>query len=153
VTNIGGIGEFVQQARKRKRLTQEQLADVTGLSVGYLGNLERGAVDRPKRPTLELLAAALDVSVNDLVVAAGMADPPTERDIEGEMRRIAALPTIEARMDALKLLSPVVFGLVEAWAIDLVRQAGQRRQEGNTPERPERRRGRSGLSADESSDQ
>jgi transcriptional regulator with XRE-family HTH domain len=145
VTNGSGIGEFVRNARKRLGLTQEDLSDRTGLSIGYLGNLERGVVDLPRRPTLEKLSAALDVSINDFVVASGVSDPPTERDVESEMRRIAALPTVEERMDELKRLSPAVYDLVEAWAMDLVRQAGkrqtgetQRRQRGAQPDHPTR---------------
>lgn len=152
---MGGLGQFMADARKRIRMpdgramSQEDLATATGLAPGTIGQIENGRTQRPERDTLEKIAAALGVSYNDLAVAAKMADPPTERDIEAEIRRLDSLPSIEAKMNALKVLSPTVFALVDSWALDLVRQAGQRRHEDNTPGRGSARRGRSEKPGDE----
>jgi tetratricopeptide (TPR) repeat protein/DNA-binding XRE family transcriptional regulator len=52
-------GALLRQARQAAGLTQEELADKTGLSVRTLGDLERGRTARPHRKSLELLAEAL----------------------------------------------------------------------------------------------
>lgn len=150
---MGNIGEFVAQARKRAKLTQGQLAEKTGLSIGYIGNLERGSVDRPKRPTLEALAAALDVSLNDLATEAGMSDPPSQRDIEAEMARLAALPTVQDRLDALSRLSPAVYDLVLAWSQELLVDAARHRQrEDNRPVPEHHKRDQEGKQSNGRSD-
>ena len=38
------IGTRIQQKRKEKKLTQEQLAEKLGVSVGYVSQMERGIV-------------------------------------------------------------------------------------------------------------
>lgn len=52
-------------ARARKRLTQQQLADLAGIAVGQVNRYEcRKAT--PKRTTQYILADALGISVSDL---------------------------------------------------------------------------------------
>jgi len=46
-------------------LTQEQLAEVTGISVEFVSNIERG-INAPSFDTLEKLAEVLNVSYVDL---------------------------------------------------------------------------------------
>ncbi len=137
---LTGIGEFVRQAREGwqpKKMTQEQLAERTGLSVGYIGNLERGMVERPYRDTLEKLATALDVSYNELAAAAGMMDSgteaPAEGDVETEIKRIRSLPTIDAKLDALKQLSPALYETVRDVVFALLDQARQPLDRSRTP--------------------
>jgi transcriptional regulator with XRE-family HTH domain len=94
-------------------MSQEALAAATGVSGATISHIESGKMRRPERDTLEALAAALGVSYNDLAYAAGYADPPAERDVESEMRRIATLPTTEERMSELKRSLPLVYEYVE----------------------------------------
>ncbi len=56
--------------RRHRGLTQAQLAETVGVNAGYLSQIETGR----KRPSLSLarsLSAALDVMMDDLVVAVG----------------------------------------------------------------------------------
>jgi transcriptional regulator with XRE-family HTH domain len=141
------LGTFVRDARLRLRMpngrpmSQEALAAKTGVSGATISHIESGKMRRPERETLEALAEALGLAYNDLAYAAGYADPPAERDVESEMRRIATLPTTEERMSELKRNLPLIYEYVVAWGYDLVRQAGerdtaeqQRRQSGTTPD-------------------
>ena len=59
------IGEKVREARKRKLLTQEQLADKAGVGVNTIIRIERNQVE-PHSRTIRKLAAALSVSPADL---------------------------------------------------------------------------------------
>jgi transcriptional regulator with XRE-family HTH domain len=54
-----GFGYLLRQHRRGSGLTQEQLADRSGLSVRAIGDLERGRVIRPLTRTVQLLADSL----------------------------------------------------------------------------------------------
>lgn len=58
------LGNRLKQIRKAAKLTQERLAEKTGLSVEYISRIERG-VAQPSFKTLELLAGALNVTTKD----------------------------------------------------------------------------------------
>jgi len=60
------IGEKVRVTRKRKLLTQEQLADKAGVGVNTIIRIERNQVE-PHSRTIRKLAAALGVSPADLI--------------------------------------------------------------------------------------
>lgn len=56
------FGKRLKQLRKERGITQEKLADMTGLSVESISNIERG-VFGPKFDNLEKIAAALEIDV------------------------------------------------------------------------------------------
>jgi transcriptional regulator with XRE-family HTH domain len=60
------VGRNLARARHEKRLTQEQLADRSGISQQYISGLERGRRN-PTILTLYLLAEAVGVSHTELV--------------------------------------------------------------------------------------
>lgn len=59
------FGKRLRQLRRERDLTQEQLAEVVGISVDMLSNIERG-VNAPSFETLEKLASVLRISVSTL---------------------------------------------------------------------------------------
>jgi len=56
------LGTLLRRYRGRRQLTQEQLAERAGLSVGAISRLERGVRRSPRVQTLYLLAGALRLS-------------------------------------------------------------------------------------------
>lgn len=58
------LGKRMNQVRKTAKLTQERLAEKTGLSVEYISRLERG-IAQPSLKTLTLMAKCLNVAVKD----------------------------------------------------------------------------------------
>jgi transcriptional regulator with XRE-family HTH domain len=60
------VGGNVRRIRQKKRLTQEQLAEISGFSQQYISGLEQGRRN-PTVVTLYELASALGVSHLDLV--------------------------------------------------------------------------------------
>ncbi|HYI44529.1 MAG TPA: helix-turn-helix transcriptional regulator [Actinomycetota bacterium] len=60
------FGKDLLSIRKAAGLTQEQVADRSGLHVNYIGGLERGERN-PTMVTLAALAAGLGCDVTDLV--------------------------------------------------------------------------------------
>jgi len=59
------FGRRIRVLRKRKGMTQEQLAEAADISVDFLSLMERG-VNAPSFATLERLADALGVPAKEL---------------------------------------------------------------------------------------
>lgn len=58
------LGGRIKMTRKAAELTQERLAEKTGLSVEYISRLERG-VAQPSFKTLAIIAESLNVTIKD----------------------------------------------------------------------------------------
>ncbi len=69
------IGELLRQFRSAASLSQEELAERSGLSVRGISDLERGARQAPRLETLRLLADALGLSDNDRAALLAAARP------------------------------------------------------------------------------
>ncbi len=59
------FGESFKKCRERKNLTQEQLAEITGLTVNYISSVERG-VTFPRYDKLIALFDALEISSDEV---------------------------------------------------------------------------------------
>jgi DNA-binding XRE family transcriptional regulator/CheY-like chemotaxis protein len=64
------MGARIKQIRKQKGLTQQQLAERTGMERSNIARIEAGR-HRPTLPTLERIADALEVPVVELILKAG----------------------------------------------------------------------------------
>src|SRR5438270_9882904 len=53
------FGEILRAHRMRLVLTQEEVADLSGVSVRHIRDLELGRIARPRRKTIDRLATAL----------------------------------------------------------------------------------------------
>jgi transcriptional regulator with XRE-family HTH domain len=60
------IGDRLRDLRKRKLLTQEQLADRSGVGIATIVRVERNQVE-PRGSTIRKLAEALNVEPEELV--------------------------------------------------------------------------------------
>ena len=65
--DYSGLGRRMRAMRKYFHLTQEQLAEIIGVSVQYIGNLERG-VSIPSVDMLMSVCYAFEVSPNYLLM-------------------------------------------------------------------------------------
>ncbi|HEY4716472.1 MAG TPA: helix-turn-helix transcriptional regulator [bacterium] len=63
---IQALGLNIRKFRKAKGLTQEQLAELAGISYKYLGEIERGETN-PSIGTLLVIAQGLNVSLNHII--------------------------------------------------------------------------------------
>lgn len=59
------LGYKIQELRKEKGMTQEDLAEKTGLSVRTIQRIESGEVD-PRNYTLHVIAEALEIEITEL---------------------------------------------------------------------------------------
>lgn len=62
-----GLGKQLQAARKKAGLTRQDLCHKAGLSYSTLAKIERGAIKSPSIFTIQSIAAALGVSLNELM--------------------------------------------------------------------------------------
>ncbi len=67
--NIKEMGKYIKHYRLQKALTQEKLADKTGLSLQYIGNIERGATTSSME-TIIKICYALNITPNQLFIPA-----------------------------------------------------------------------------------
>lgn len=72
------LGDRIRQLRDEAGLTQGQLASSSGVSQGYLSQLENGEVKNPSAAVLLRIAQAIGVEADDLFEAAGY---PTVRTL------------------------------------------------------------------------
>jgi transcriptional regulator with XRE-family HTH domain/tetratricopeptide (TPR) repeat protein len=92
------FGDRLRHDRLAAGLSQEELAERSGLSVRAISNLERGRVRRPRRDTAQRLASALSASGQDQRQAAGhgpwpaVAQLPADlADFTGRQREVGLL--------------------------------------------------------------
>ena len=64
--DYAAIGQRIKQARRRRGLTQERLAEALSVSVGYISQIERG-VTKISLDTLAAVSASLDCELAELV--------------------------------------------------------------------------------------
>ncbi len=61
------FGQRIRHLRKERGLTQEQLAEITGLHHNYIGMVERGERN-PALVNIEIFAKAFDLSLSELFI-------------------------------------------------------------------------------------
>ena len=64
------IGDRLRDLRKRRLLTQEQLAERSGVGIATIVRVERNQVE-PRGSTIRKLAEALDIDPEELVKTTG----------------------------------------------------------------------------------
>ncbi len=103
----GHIGKRIANLRKLKNLTLPELAEKSGVSKGYISQLENEIIVSPSVDTVKKLADALDVTIADLLeapkVTAYMAPEITDKSLEEfiEERRRGGKPIPEDIIRAL----------------------------------------------------
>lgn len=61
------IGDKIQEYRKEKGITQETLAKLAGIPYTTLAKIESGQVKNPTINTLIKIAAALEITLDELI--------------------------------------------------------------------------------------
>jgi transcriptional regulator with XRE-family HTH domain len=76
------LGAFIRSQRELARLSLRQLAEMTTLSHPYLSQVERG-LHQPSVRVLKLIAEALNLSAETLLMQAGLLSGQDEDDAGG----------------------------------------------------------------------
>ena len=56
----------IKKYRKEKKMTLKDIADVSGISVGYLSHLEIGSRGNPSREVMEKISSALEKTIPEV---------------------------------------------------------------------------------------
>lgn len=64
--DTASFADLLRRYRRQRQLTQEELAERAGVSTDTISLLERGLTRAPQKATVQTLAAALDLSANEL---------------------------------------------------------------------------------------
>lgn len=94
------IGMRIRSIRNKKKLTQEQLAEIAGITPQYLGNIERGK----ENPTLEkiiVLSNALNVDIGEIFYLLEIEDPKKAKKVIQEKLK-------NADDEDLKMISRII---------------------------------------------
>jgi transcriptional regulator with XRE-family HTH domain len=76
------LGDRLAKARKRRRMSQEQLARASGVSIGLIRKIEQGQRQSARLDTVSSLSSALDVPMTDLLgVHPGLSAGGEEADV------------------------------------------------------------------------
>ena len=76
------VGENIKRIRKEKKLSQRQLADLSGISQSAISDIENPAVTKlPNIDTIQKLASALRVSIDELTGAVVASKKEAETDL------------------------------------------------------------------------
>lgn len=105
VPKAPSLGPQLQDARKQRDLTLEQLADLSGISKSMLSQIERGQAN-PSFATLWNIAHALGLDIGSMIGDVKSGEEPAERI---EMMRAHSTPTLRSADDhcVLRIISPV----------------------------------------------
>jgi len=76
---LQALGEFIRTQRKQAQMSLRDLADRSNVSNPYLSQIERG-LHEPSVRVLKAISDALNVSIETLLVRAGMA---SASDVDG----------------------------------------------------------------------
>src|SRR5438552_14575303 len=91
--NVRELGEYIRGQRNGARLSLRKMAGLSGVSIPYLSQIERG-LRRPSADVLSGIAKALRISAEQLYVKAGMLDAHPMPDVA---TAIMGDPTITER--------------------------------------------------------
>jgi tetratricopeptide (TPR) repeat protein/transcriptional regulator with XRE-family HTH domain len=111
-----GLGGLLRTLRERALLTQEDLAERSGVSVGTIAGLETGRTRRPRSGSVRLLAEALDLSEPEraafVAAARGAPEPAGSAPGAGPVpaQLPSDLPDFTGRADGLKRLDELLPG-------------------------------------------
>ncbi len=61
------LGDNIRKIRKTKHISINNLSKISGVSLGYLSDLENNKLKNPTLDMLKKIACSLDVKVNDLL--------------------------------------------------------------------------------------
>ena len=92
------LGRFIRDQRSGASLSLRKLSGLTGVSIPYLSQIERG-LRRPSADILQAIAKALRISAETIYVKAGILDEKTDdTDPVGEILRDSAINDKQKRI-------------------------------------------------------
>ena len=104
--NQAGIGARIREARLKKKLTQEQLAEMADIGFYYVGEIERG-VKLPSLTVFIQIVEALGVTADSLLKDELTASPEFNNELTAKMEKL----TPKQRAGAVVILDAYIKAL------------------------------------------
>lgn len=103
---MDSFGQKLEALRKRKKLSQKQLAEKAGISPSYLSRVERGKRNIPHPNILKKMAAPLGMTEAELLTLAGyLPELDTSAFIPGHWSDLIADPSLDGALRQLGTLT------------------------------------------------
>ncbi len=99
---VKAVGRNIRDVRLKKKLTQEQVADLAGIHPKYLGEIERG-IKSPTAVIVQKVAAALDAPLCSILSANGC--PCSDSELPREVSELFVGKEEQQMKKAVKILS------------------------------------------------
>lgn len=64
------FGELIKEARKEKKITQREMANLIGVDFTYISKIETGALEPPSEDVIKKISKILDIDDKELFIAA-----------------------------------------------------------------------------------
>jgi len=84
---LRNLGKTVRQLRRQRQMTQEDLAEIAGVNVKHLGEVERGR-GNPTLQFLSKIAGALGTELNDFFAAPQEETSSAMAEITAQIRKL-----------------------------------------------------------------
>jgi transcriptional regulator with XRE-family HTH domain len=98
------VGERIRSIRKERNLSQEELAERSGIHTNYVGQVERGEKNLTLE-TLEKIVSGLDISLEQLFRYLG---PMERKDALTEIIELLSERSVDDHKMALKVIRTVL---------------------------------------------
>ena len=105
------IGKVIQKARLAKKMTQEKLSEITGVSLRTISNIENGK-QHPRFDNLEKLVTALDIP-RTLIISSETDELSTEVELFISEFRVASAMEQEIIMNSGRAIMGTVRTLLQ----------------------------------------
>ncbi len=106
------IGKFIAKSRKLKNLTQQELADILGVSDRTIGNWENGR-NMPDLSLFKPLCQALDITLNDLMSGEKVEEKELEEKFEENIVNTIKYSNKKVkRVKRVSILVAIIMGLI-----------------------------------------
>lgn len=115
------VGDRICEARKRRGLSQRELAQLSGVSLSLVSKLEQGERQDTRTETLRKLAVSLDVTTMVLLGGAPGSPPVTSEPAWAPVRQALADPTGDSVLEPVTEagLSKALASAVKLYTLDL----------------------------------
>lgn len=107
ISNPISIGDNLRNERKRQGITQEQLAEMSNLSLNFISKIERKEKQNISINTLMSLASALHISSSELLKGSSEIKSNRRKRVDQLTRQLYKLPEKEAEQLSTAFLQVV----------------------------------------------
>ena len=94
---VANLGQIIKHRRERMKISQENLADLAGISTKLLSDIECGRAN-PTFETMDLVAAALGVELEELLQPEQVIDLLPQNDLSRYQQMFNRLPPLAQRV-------------------------------------------------------